>query len=1422
MALNLRKFLEGIKIVPRASTTIDAQGELEVLSSNGKIQYHNGTTASPIVTAAHAESLTNKTIDADLNTISNIDNADIKAGAAIDRSKLASGTADHVIINNGSGVLSSEATLAKSRGGSGQDNSSLTFPASGTLATLTGTESFSNKIFTDSIRLEDPGAGTNKVTIQAPTLAGDYTLTLPVDDGSADQVLKTNGSGVLSWVTALTDPMTTAGDLIYRNGSNATDRLPVGTEGQVLTIVSGAPAWAAASGGGGGGGSGVDGAIRNLDEDEISGLVVDGPNQFLDDFNTDKGTKSNLAISASALRFSGSNLTGTYERTREFSPSLGSVVGAIVYDGQQLAPKNTALSPSNTSTSVTMIVSGNVVNMFADTKTVIIAKRLSDIETGSDGKTTIRALMTSTNVVALLELDAAPSYNSGTDETTLVIANPDALDLSMGVSSGDFNDNLRIIPFDQQLQVKSKTAGSYETMDIDDLYARQEVVIPGENFFSELFSITGSVLHHSAQKSPSGQYQIVKLLEKTSGNSFWHFGHSNDYGKTFTKYSTTVDFGEALADEKDGEFHRFNKDTMAVSDDGKAFFAYQTSSAFYILVKGFYSDLTIGTPVLTDTPSMSTDAANSSGASGVIFSNVGASSYIGLSVQADLTDLSYIAVASATGGNVMYVRWYSTQGSVHIGLSSTNYTHTATDPFLLFVNGSGSSHRTTMFNHRNDNGQIQQVYWDQGSTTAVSNTTIYANNDTILAGSAFDDKIYIFTRNDSDSNVYLLRGSNIGFGLTPSWSTRLQVLPSGLTPDLYNGWNSTGSDNLFKTLYSRIAINPGDENHITIAYDATHPDSVIRSTLVEVPDATAINFAGINQVSTNATYQIRHISGSQKTAQTFAATASTPKLRTASFLLYQENTIPSGYLINASLYATTAGVPSGSALATSVNSYDPTLITKSSSGQWVHFNFANVTLTNGTTYAISLEGTQPIDATNRLRMKTSTSNPYGSGALYEYNGATWSGPGDDATFMISDAYITDVGKAIQSSSNRATFGFHDQETQIANIDSTTSQLTFRRVSSESDALKQLSGHPYRRVLTWGSSGTQSTLTSASVAGYSPNNFDENLVFAVAPGYNDSKRQNTGTGVLDDSSMLEDRSGMNNVTSSYSNITSADVVADASFQSGYALDFNGSDEVVQYSDTQVKDLYFNKPFAMEFEMKATSLASNMAVVADYQNSAGSRGWFCYVNTGGDIFFAIVNSSDVVIGSRGTNTGFVTASTYYVIRVVYDGDSTPIRIYKASSYDGSFTEATYASGTTFTSGNTSSAAGPLRIGSESATGFFNGRIGYVKIVNGANSFAYAGYKNQAPLVGHLNLGTRILAENKLGQNSASNSINFDNIGIISGDVSQASMVDSNRLILTFNHTIDNANKGNVAYFKLTANRVSTRDVSNFQGLVFNFNK
>jgi hypothetical protein len=57
---SIRQFLKALRIIPKATTEIDTQGEFEVLNTDGKARYHNGTTASPVVTESHAANLTNK------------------------------------------------------------------------------------------------------------------------------------------------------------------------------------------------------------------------------------------------------------------------------------------------------------------------------------------------------------------------------------------------------------------------------------------------------------------------------------------------------------------------------------------------------------------------------------------------------------------------------------------------------------------------------------------------------------------------------------------------------------------------------------------------------------------------------------------------------------------------------------------------------------------------------------------------------------------------------------------------------------------------------------------------------------------------------------------------------------------------------------------------------------------------------------------------------------------------------------------------------------------------------------------------------------------------------------------------------------------------------------------------------------------
>ncbi len=105
--------------------------------------------------------------------------------------KITSGIVGGPVLGN----LSSDTNIFSSR----EANTNIVFTPDGT-----GTTEFTKDIYTSGeagVRFGD--GDTNYARIKAPNaLGGNYTLTLPVDDGTANQLLATNGSGVLSWANA--------------------------------------------------------------------------------------------------------------------------------------------------------------------------------------------------------------------------------------------------------------------------------------------------------------------------------------------------------------------------------------------------------------------------------------------------------------------------------------------------------------------------------------------------------------------------------------------------------------------------------------------------------------------------------------------------------------------------------------------------------------------------------------------------------------------------------------------------------------------------------------------------------------------------------------------------------------------------------------------------------------------------------------------------------------------------------------------------------------------------------------------------------------------------------------------------------------------------------------------------------------------
>ena len=73
----------------------------------------------------------------------------------------------------------------------------------GTLTINAGTITGATSITLDSLLIQDPGVGTNTITMVAPNpLGASYNLTLPPNDGNSGEFLSTNGAGILSWASA--------------------------------------------------------------------------------------------------------------------------------------------------------------------------------------------------------------------------------------------------------------------------------------------------------------------------------------------------------------------------------------------------------------------------------------------------------------------------------------------------------------------------------------------------------------------------------------------------------------------------------------------------------------------------------------------------------------------------------------------------------------------------------------------------------------------------------------------------------------------------------------------------------------------------------------------------------------------------------------------------------------------------------------------------------------------------------------------------------------------------------------------------------------------------------------------------------------------------------------------------------------------
>ncbi len=185
--------------------------------------------------------------DADVN-LGALTNSNIDAAAAIARSKIASGTMDHVIINDAGGALSSEATLAASRGGLATNASAFT----GVIKAVAGVFSAAALVDADvdasaAIARSKLASGTAYRVI-ANNAAGVMSENAAL---TANYALYADANGQIASEAALDETRGgtaqtsyTAGDTLYAAASNTLAKRAIGTPGQIYkTGDAGIPVW---------------------------------------------------------------------------------------------------------------------------------------------------------------------------------------------------------------------------------------------------------------------------------------------------------------------------------------------------------------------------------------------------------------------------------------------------------------------------------------------------------------------------------------------------------------------------------------------------------------------------------------------------------------------------------------------------------------------------------------------------------------------------------------------------------------------------------------------------------------------------------------------------------------------------------------------------------------------------------------------------------------------------------------------------------------------------------------------------------------------------------------------------------------------------------------------------------------------------
>ncbi len=219
---NIRKFHNGILIEPKTPLNADSQGELEVDSVSGKLNYHNGTSESPVVTESSTATITNKTIDGDNNTVQDLALSSLKTVLA---------DANKVIQRDGTGAVISGVIIPSGSGDLVRTDSTQTLTnktIDASLNTITninassiadGTVSNSEFQFINSLTSN----AQTQIDLKAPSDSPVFTTQMTVP-ATANRALVTDGA------SHLTQSGTTASEIAFVSGVTSSIQNQINTK----------------------------------------------------------------------------------------------------------------------------------------------------------------------------------------------------------------------------------------------------------------------------------------------------------------------------------------------------------------------------------------------------------------------------------------------------------------------------------------------------------------------------------------------------------------------------------------------------------------------------------------------------------------------------------------------------------------------------------------------------------------------------------------------------------------------------------------------------------------------------------------------------------------------------------------------------------------------------------------------------------------------------------------------------------------------------------------------------------------------------------------------------------------------------------------------------------------------------------------